>query len=469
MDTLPEEILLQVFAFYTCEDYDDEEWVTLVHVCQRWRSIVFAAPRRLNLQLICTSETPVSKMLDIWPALPIYILVPSMSIINDNVLAALEEHDRIFKVHVHYASALELEDLAGAMQVTFPALTDLSIRSCDDTVSFSKSFLGGSAPNLRSLELARITFPALPKLLLSSPGLVHLSLFEVAHFGDVSSNAMVEFLSSLAGLETLEIDFPSMQFWHTRESRCSGTPAHLTRIIFPVLRIIHLKGEEEYLEQILAHIAAPSLDSVYIGFLGPTIFDISRISQWIGRTEMFEAFDQAYMLFDDVRSIVMLSSRKGATGDKMLRLSLEWVDSAWKLPDLTLDSRDHFFEPFHLCKFEGSLPPSWANVMGNAPWLYLIRIFTATEYIYLSQGVAALVAPALQELNGTGSAEVLPVLRNIFVERLDTSGAVQEAIGQFVATRQLLSSHPIDVQCWMSEMDPTNQDVGDESQSHYVS
>jgi hypothetical protein len=111
-------------------------------------------------------------------------------------------------------SDLEVEDLAGAMQVTFPALTDLSIRSCTNlnTVSFSESFLGGSAPNLRSLNLARITFPALPKLLLSSPGLVHLSLFDVPHSGDVSSDAVVEFLSSLAKLETLEINFPSTHF-----------------------------------------------------------------------------------------------------------------------------------------------------------------------------------------------------------------------------------------------------------------
>ena len=397
-------------------------------------------------------------MLDIWPPLPIYIRVPDMSVIDDNVLAALEEHDRICKVHVNYISDLELDDLAGAMQVTFPALTDLRIYSCDNTVSFSESFLGGSAPNLRSLDLARITFPALPKFLLFSPGLVHLSLFEVPHSGDVSPDAMVEFLSSLTGLETLEIHFPSTQFWPAQASR---HPAPLTRIVFPVLKKLHLKGEKEYLEHILAHISVPPLDHVDIGFLGSTVFDISRISQWIGRTKMFEAFDQAYMLFDDVYSIVMLSSRKGAIGGKMLKLSLLWIDSAWKLQKLTLDFRDYFFEPFDLCKFEESVPPNLAENMDNAPWLYLAHFLTATEYIYLSQGVAALVAPALQELTGTGVAEVLPVLRTIFVERLDALGPVQETIGQFVATRRLLSGHPIDVQCWAKgERESTAQGAG---------
>jgi hypothetical protein len=49
------------------------KWHTLVHVCQRWRQIVFASPRRLNLQILCTHGTPVRKNLGIWPAFPIAI------------------------------------------------------------------------------------------------------------------------------------------------------------------------------------------------------------------------------------------------------------------------------------------------------------------------------------------------------------------------------------------------------------
>jgi hypothetical protein len=101
--------------------------------------------------------------------------------------------------------------------------------------------------------------------------------------------------------------------------------------------------------------------------------------------------------------------------------------------------------------------------MGNAPWLYLVRFFTATEYIYLSQGVAGHVAPALQELAGEVVTKVLPVLRNIFVQRLEALGHVQEAIGQFVVARQLLSGHSIDVRCWVKEeRESIDQGAGDE-------
>src|SRR5260221_5208216 len=47
-----------------------ESWQLLVHVCRRWRSLVFGSPRRLNLRLFCTPETPAKDTLAVWPALP---------------------------------------------------------------------------------------------------------------------------------------------------------------------------------------------------------------------------------------------------------------------------------------------------------------------------------------------------------------------------------------------------------------
>ena len=43
--------------------------------------------------------------------------------------------------------------------------------------------------------------------------------------------------------------------------------------------------------------------------------------------------------------------------------------------------------------------------------------------------------------------EVLPTLRNIFLEGFHPSGPVQEGIGRFIATRQV-SGHPIAVSRW---------------------
>ena len=62
IDALPDNVLLETFEFYLGKDaadliddeYDYDGWQTLVHVCRRWRCVVFASPRRLDLKLHCT-------------------------------------------------------------------------------------------------------------------------------------------------------------------------------------------------------------------------------------------------------------------------------------------------------------------------------------------------------------------------------------------------------------------------------
>ena len=75
VDTLPDDVLL---AHYVDDDAQLEEeseraWQSLVHVCRRWRRIIFASPRHLKLQLHCTERTTARSTLDIWPALPLII------------------------------------------------------------------------------------------------------------------------------------------------------------------------------------------------------------------------------------------------------------------------------------------------------------------------------------------------------------------------------------------------------------
>lgn len=63
---------------------------------------------------------------------------------------------------------------------------------------------------------------------------------------------------------------------------------------------------------------------------------------------------------------------------------------------------------------------------------------------YLSEEVARRVAPALRDLSGETAFEVLPSLRNLFLEGRQPRRKVQEAIGQFVTMRQL-SGYPVNI------------------------
>ena len=86
----------------------------------------------------------------------------------------------------------------------------------------------------------------------------------------------------------------------------------------------------------------------------------------------------------------------------------------------------------------------WKDVIEGSKWLELLRPFTAVKSIYLSEEFQPGIASALQELVGGRTTEVLPSLQKIFLMRFEPSGPFQEAIGQFVAARQL-SGHPITV------------------------
>jgi hypothetical protein len=200
---LPDDVLLETFDFYMDElvdrDYDDDRWwYTLVHVCQKWRNVVFASPRRLNLQLRCTRTRSVREMLDIWPELPIVIKDYDGSKMvegADNVIAALDLKHRVSQINFWSISSSELERFAAVMQDPFPALTRLSLVSFDQMVPampvMSDSFLGGSAPRLQYLRLHRIPFLALPKLLSSATDLVDLCLWNTPHSGYISPKAIV--------------------------------------------------------------------------------------------------------------------------------------------------------------------------------------------------------------------------------------------------------------------------------------
>jgi hypothetical protein len=87
------------------------------------------------------------------------------------------------------------------------------------------------------------------------------------------------------------------------------------------------------------------------------------------------------------------------------------------------------------------------STLKNTPWLELLHRFTAVKDLYLSKEFALSIVPALQELVGERTTEVLPTLQNIFLEGFQSSGLIYEGIGQFVAARQV-TSHPVTVSCW---------------------
>src|SRR5216683_794949 len=79
----------------------------------------------------------------------------------------------------------------------------------------------------------------------------------------------------------------------------------------------------------------------------------------------------------------------------------------------------------------------WQDDMEDTQWLDLLHPFTSVKDLELSKDLVPFIAPALQELSGERVTEVLPSLENLFLEGLQPSEPVKEAIEKFIAAQQL--------------------------------
>ena len=466
IDVLPDDVLLEIFDFYgttMCLLYHDRipdmaigSWQVLVHVCRRWRNLVFESPLRLNLRLLCNSQKRVKERLNIWPALPLVVSDSwPVSSNPDNFVAALAQTNRVCQVNLNLEGWRSAEVLA-AMKVPFPELTDLRLFSSHSLAYISDSFLGGSAPSLRHISLDRnIVYPELPKLLLSTNHLVSLSLANISHPQYISLVAIISVLYSLEAL-SLRIRYHSLPDWADR------SPPPPKRSILPALKSLHFNGPTENLEVLVTVIDTPQLDKMYI-----TTFSFNQINfgcpllaHFINRTPTLRAFNKARVYFDtSSASVELVRFSASRTGLKNLSIDIYVGEPDQQLPSIerVRNSSLHPLSTVEDLYIEHQYwKLVWENdaiekLNENALWLQLLLPFTAVKNLYLSKVFVPGIAAALQELFES-KTEVLPSLQNIFLEGLEPSGPVATNIERAVATRQI-SGRPIAIFDWHKDSD----------------
>jgi hypothetical protein len=449
IDMLPDLALLEVFDLYGHGE-QIEAWHTLVHVCRRWRNIVFGSPRRLGLRLLCKARKPVREMLDVWPPLPIVISVHGYeNRVDDNIIAALEHNlnNRMCELGLWRVSSSQFKKVMAAMQRPFPELTRLALGLEDETaLVVPDSFLGGSAQRLQSLFLNGIPFPGLPTLLLSATHLVDLDLWRIPHSGYISPEAMVTSLSVLTSLQSLLIGF---EFPPSHPDQNRRHPPPRTRTLLPVLTELRFKGFSKYLEDLVVQIDAPLLYKLTITFFHQRIFDTPQLMQFISRTPKFKAHNEARVVFSDLEVSVRLPQTFGG----VLKLAILCGQSDWQLSSLAQVCSPSFSQALipamdYLYILEDRASQlRWQDNIESSQWLQLLHPFTAVKGLYISREFTPRIAPALQELVGGRVTEVLPALQTLFFEEPLSSGPVRESIGRFVSARRL-ASHPIAVSRW---------------------
>jgi len=461
IDVLPDDVLVEIFEFYLTKGYLSyhglrNTWRTLVYVCRRWRHLVFASPRRLNLRLEYEGFGPLSELPDAWPVMPLILLSsrnghPTENQRWDNWVAALEsEHyNRICEIgFLDINSTSRWEGFAAAMQKPFPELTRLEFSVHDGVQVLPDSFLGRSAPRLQELWMINVPFPSIPKLLLSANGLVTLTLEDIPDSGYFSPDAMATALSVMTRLKFLDLQFRSPRSLPDPESRPLPPP---TPFVLPALTELTFRGAYEYSEDLLARIDAPLLYNLLVMFSVDVDLDVPQLHRFIGHAEEFKACNHAKMsIFDSIVQMSLYSDTWASDGHEISLVfridgengeGLDWLLSSLAqtfnfplipgLEELAIGKSD-------------KLPSHWIDDVENAQWVELLDLFTAVEHLYLLDETAGCVCGALQELPGERAAEVLPALRNLSVDKSVSLEDIREAMRPFVSARR----HPVTIKLW---------------------
>ena len=173
---------------------------------------MFESPLRLNLRLRCNANTPVKKTLGVWPrGFPIVIQESRsrLPLSGANIISALKHHNRVSEIDLYITSRTLLKQLYKVITKPYPVLTRLCLRISKSAPVFHYTFLGGSAPRLKDLDLWGIPFPAVPKFLPLCHDLVDVQLKNIPNAGYSSPEALATALSALTKLKFVYIGFES--------------------------------------------------------------------------------------------------------------------------------------------------------------------------------------------------------------------------------------------------------------------
>ncbi|KAH9970335.1 hypothetical protein BJV74DRAFT_262165 [Russula compacta] len=354
---------------------------------------------------------------------------------QDNIIAALEHHDRVIEIEIRDQKCLALENLAVATQKSFSVVEYLHLSSTDNIAPvLHEDFLGGSAPHLRTFALHSIAFPAFPQLALSATHLSYLALLNIPIAGYISPEAMATCLATLPSLRWLSIGLQSPQ---SRPDRIGLPPP--TRAVLPALINFSFKGINEYLEDLVARIDTPKLIWLDIVLFADLMFNILQLYKFVTRTEGIKPYNLANITFSATRIRIFL----GYVGLRISCREPDWQASSMAQVCNQLSPLTSRVESLEIRENTPGQARQ-GNGIDATQWFELFDSFPAMQDLHIHDKLRPLVARALQELTEERATEVLPTLRRLYFKGPSLPGSIREDVQTFIAARQN-SNHPVEV------------------------
>ncbi|KAH9047231.1 hypothetical protein EDB84DRAFT_525790 [Lactarius hengduanensis] len=454
---LPDEVLLNIFRYYL--NASPRFWPRLVHVCRKWRRIVFASRRALHLRLFCTHGTPVLETLDCWPALPIVVQYggspahdPPAPEEDDNIIAALKQSDRVNSISLTVTSPL-LEKLS-AIERPFLELEKLVLLARDSVLlSLPSAFRWG--PRLGTLHLTRIAILALPQLLSPSTGLVDLQLHKIPNVGYFSSNAFADALSGMSQLQTLSLHFN----FNSSRNYLGLPPQSGERVILPALTCFKYRGTSKYLGSLVARMDAPRLNDIDITFFSQPTMDASQLGRFIERIDKQKSHRRTDILSSE-HSISISFTQPGVPARFELQISCKPLARQLLYMAQFCNGISALLTDVEHLRIGVTQPSSGQDNSDRKEWLKLIHPFRGTKWVHIAGNHSTNIMLSLQH-SEMRHETVLPALYKLCIrEPVPRYPPLHEAAVSFMHSRRL-SGHIIGVEyerLWVNELRGTRLD-----------
>ena len=419
-------------------------WYKLAHVCQRWRNLLLGSASYLDLCLVCTYGTPVADMLAHSPPLPLIIDYSGVDWDIDittedeeEIILALEQRGRVRRIRLEVPLS-NLQKLIMAIKDEYPVLEYLIVERLTEDMSTTLMLPETlQAPRLRHLGLEGFALPIGSGFLTTAVGLVTLVLVLRHPSSYFQPNTLLQWLSIMPHLETLQILFLFPVPNRDVERQLMQTPI-MPHVTLPNLRWLAFQGVSAYMEAIVRRITTPRLERFGIYFFEQLTFSVPRLVQFINAAENLR-FDSLKFQFSNHRVYVKVYSREEAEMYALQMvifcLHFDWQVSsvAQVFNSLTRISStvEHLtLEHLTLEHEVHSQSSEEHNEIDYTEWRKLLRSFSKVKTLRANNG---LLLRSLRMDDGELSLELLPELQEL---SYSGSGDTIDELKSFIDSRQ---------------------------------
>lgn len=332
---------------------------------------------------------------------------------EEGVMIALRHRDRVRHIYLSLPAS-NLQKLITAITAEFPRLEYLYISPPTEHNTHLILPTTFQAPHLRHLILNHFASPIESPLLTTTVGLVTLVLWWIHPSTYLHPDHLLQPLSHLLQLETLEIGFRSPVPKHDIERQLSHMPI-TTQVTLPNLHWFAFWGISAYLEAFLPQMNTPLLETLNIHYFNQLSFSVPRLLQFMTTTENLTFSSVRILFYHEAVAVFVyphVEARLVNFNVEVTCKHLDWQVSAMAQIVNNLRSSFHAVEDLALDHRVHTLSSEMHNQADRTHWRQLLGSFRNVKTLSVHRGIVGELSRSLR-LDGEPALEVLPELQEL--------------------------------------------------------